>query len=129
VSHRFGTIARAILEGVCYGVRGNLEQLERVAGQPLARILFTGGSAQAPLWAQMMADILGRPLQVPRVAEPAAAAGAQLVLWGQGAHETLPAPDVVTYWPDPERSRQYEPCYRRYLDVFEKMQRQFGEAD
>jgi autoinducer 2 (AI-2) kinase len=126
VSHELGHLARAILEGVCYGVRGNLEQLERVAGRRLERVLFTGGCARAPLWAQMMADVLGRPLYVPQVTEAAASAGAQLVLWGQGGGEVLPGPTTACYDPDPARSRQYEPYYRAYVEVFEKMQEHFA---
>jgi sugar (pentulose or hexulose) kinase len=126
VSHTTGHAARAIMEGVCFGVRGNLEQLERVAGTPLEEILFTGGSASVPFWAQMMADVLGRPLVVPEVTEPAAAAGAQLVLWGQGGRRTLPRPALACYEPDPVRTAAYEPVYRAYLEVFEKVQRHFG---
>lgn len=126
VSHTIGHAARAIMEGVCFGVRGNLEQLERVAGKPLEEIIFTGGSARVPFWAQMMADVIGRPLAVSQVAEPAAVAGAQLVLWGQGEQETLPQPVVRCFEPEPARTAAYEPVYQAYLDVFEKMQRHFA---
>ncbi len=125
VSHTIGHAARAIMEGICFGVRGNLDQLERVAGQPFEEIIFTGGSARVPFWAQMMADVSGRPLLVPQVLEPAAAAGAQLVLWGQGERDTLPPPPVTRYEPNPAHVAAYEPVYHAYLDVFEKMQRHF----
>jgi len=79
-----------------------------------------------PFWAQMMADVTGRLLLVPQVPEPAAAAGAQLVLWGHGTHETLPLPPMTHYEPAPARVAAYEPVYQVYLDVFEKMQRHFN---
>jgi sugar (pentulose or hexulose) kinase len=126
VSHSIGHAARAIMEGVCFGVRGNLDQLERVVGEPFWEVIFTGGSAGVPFWAQMMADVSGRPLLVPQVPEPAAAAGAQLVLWSQGTRETTPLPPMTRYEPDPARSAAYEPVYHTYLDVFEKMQRHFA---
>ncbi len=126
VSHSFGHAARAIMEGVCFGLRGNLDQLERVAGKPFEEVIFTGGSAGVPFWAQMMADVSGRPLLVPQVPEPSAAAGAQLVLWSQGTRETTPLPPMTRYEPDPARSTAYEPVYQTYLDVFEKMQRHFA---
>ncbi len=87
---------------------------------------MTGGSAGVPFWAQMMADVSGRPLMVPQVPEPAAVAGAQLVLWGQGTRETAQPPSVTHYEPDPARVVAYEPVYQAYLDVFEKMQRHFA---
>ncbi|GAB4537703.1 MAG: autoinducer-2 kinase [Anaerolineae bacterium] len=126
VSHGLGHVARAIMEGVCFGVRGNLDQLERVAGQPFQEVIFTGGSARSPLWAQMMADVSGRRLVVPQVHEPAAVAGAQLVLWGQGTQTGLPPPATLCYEPDPDRAAAYEPVYQTYLDVFETMQRHFA---
>jgi autoinducer 2 (AI-2) kinase len=126
VSHTIGHAARAIMEGVCFGVRGNLDQLERVAGQSSGEVIFTGGSARVPFWAQMMADVTRRPLVVPQVLEPAAVAGALLVRWGQGKHGDLPPPPVTRYEPDPVSAEAYEPIYRTYLDLFEKMQRNFA---
>lgn len=126
VSHTIGHVARAIMEGVCFGVRGNLDQLERVAGRPLEEVIFTGGSAQVPFWVQMMADVTGRQLTVPQVPEPAGAAGAQLVLWGQGGQDTLPSPVARRYEPDATGMATYEPIYHAYLEVFEKMQRYFA---
>jgi len=126
VSHDLGHMARAIMEAVCYGVRGNVEHLQRAAGKPFDKLLFTGGSSTVPLWAQMMSDVLGRPLHVPQVQEAAGAAGAQLVLWSQAGGELLPPAPEITYEPDTERSEQYDPHYHRYLEVFENMQEHFG---
>jgi sugar (pentulose or hexulose) kinase len=74
----------------------------------------------------MMADVSGRPLLVPEVPEPAATAGAQLVLWSQGTRDTLSPPPTARYEPDAARVAAYEPVYQTYLDVFEKMQRHFA---
>jgi sugar (pentulose or hexulose) kinase len=74
----------------------------------------------------MMADVTGRRLVVPQVEEPAAVAGAQLVVWGQGGREALPQPPATCYEPDPTRATAYEPIYHAYLDVFDKMQRHFA---
>jgi autoinducer 2 (AI-2) kinase len=126
VSHTLGHAARAIMEGVCFGVRGNLDQLERVAGRPFKSVIFTGGSAGVPFWAQMMADVSGRSLLVPQVSEPAAVAGAQLVLWGRGESKSLPPPPMIRYEPVPTRVAAYEPVYHTYLEVFETMQSVFA---
>jgi sugar (pentulose or hexulose) kinase len=126
VSHTIGHAARAIMEGACFGVRGNLEQLERVAGRPFEEIIFTGGSARVPIWAHMLADVLGRPLLVPQVEEASASAGAQLVCWGLGCESRLQSPVMTRYEPDPARGATYEPIYRHYVDVFETMQQHFA---
>jgi xylulokinase len=126
VSHTIGHAARAIMEGACFGVRGNLEQLERVAGRPFDTVIFTGGSARVPVWVHMLADVLGRPLLVPQLEEVSAWAGAQLVGWGVGRESTLPPPVMIRYQPDPARSTTYEPIYRSYVDIFETMQQHFA---
>lgn len=126
MAHTIGHVARAIMEGVCFGVRGNLEQLERVAGQSFTAVLLTGGLAGVPLWAQMMADVLGRPISVPQVVEPAAVAGAQLVQWGRGETRSLPSPALVPYVPDRATCAAYQPFYQNYLDVFARMQHSFA---
>lgn len=127
VSHTIGDVARAIMEGVCFGVRGNLDELERVAGKPFSRVVFTGGAARAPVWAQMMADITGRTLVVPHVPEPAAVAGAVLVQRGSGEVAPVPSLAADCYVPHEGRAKAYEPLYRRYLEVFERMQQDFGQ--
>lgn len=126
VSHTLGDFARAILESVCYAVRGNLEQMERATGVTIEDILYTGGTASPPIWAQMMCDVLERPIQVPQVVEPAAVAGAQVVLWAQTGEPDLPAPDQLEYQPDPERSRAYASQYSQYVEIFERMQAHFS---
>lgn len=127
VSHTIGDAAKAIMEGVCFGVRGNLDELERVAGRPFSRVVFTGGAARAPVWAQMMADVTGRTLLVPQVPEPAAVAGALLVQRSTG--EVFPAhsPMADQYSPREECSKAYEPLYHQYLETFERMQKNFAQ--
>lgn len=125
VGHTLADVARSILEGVCYGIRGNLDQLERVAGAQFGAVIFTGGAARAPLWAQMLADVLGRVVRVPAVNEPSARAGAQLMLWARDERAVLPAAATVTYEPDERCTEQYEAVYRNYLACFETMQAMF----
>ena len=126
LSHNIGHVARAIMEAVCYGVRGNVEQLQRAADRAFDALLFTGGISGVPLWAQMMADVLGQPVHAPQVREASVSAGAQLVLWGQGSDELLPLPPQTTYDPDLEHTEQYSQYFHRYVEVFEKMQEHFG---
>jgi sugar (pentulose or hexulose) kinase len=127
VAHTLGDVARSILEGVCYGIRGNLEYLERAAGKPFSLRLFTGGATRSALWNQMLADVVGHPIHVPAIEEPALMAGAWLVAREQGI-ASLPVPPATTLFePDLERHTEYEPFYQRYLNVFENLQKSFGK--
>jgi sugar (pentulose or hexulose) kinase len=64
-----GHVVRAVLEGTCYEMRRMVEAMEGLVGSRFDRITVTGGHAHNPLWLQLKADILGRELVVPEVAE------------------------------------------------------------
>ncbi len=75
-------LAQAALEGVCYRLAAVVEAIGGVES-----VVVTGGALLAnPAWVQVLADVLGRPLEVSAVAE-ASARGAALV-----ALERLGAP-------------------------------------
>ena len=95
-------------------------------GKEASDLLYTGGTATPPIWAQMMADVLGRPLEVPKIVEPAALAGAQIVLWGQGETGNLKKPDCILYEPDRSRSDAYQEPYEEYIELFEQIQANFS---
>ncbi|MCX8036884.1 MAG: FGGY family carbohydrate kinase [Candidatus Sumerlaeia bacterium] len=70
-------IAKAILEGLTFELRINLELL-REGGIAIRELHAVGGGARSPLWLQLKADICGLPIRVPAVTE-AACLGAALL--------------------------------------------------
>jgi xylulokinase len=74
-------IARAVLEGVALNARWMHRVVERFCRRRLDPIAFVGGGALSPLWAQIMADVLGRTIH--RVEDPVSAnvRGAGLLGW------------------------------------------------
>jgi xylulokinase len=56
-------LLRAALEGVCLQMRWLVDEVEAVVGVPFGAIRFTGGGAQSDTWAQILADVLGRPVE------------------------------------------------------------------
>ncbi len=81
--HGRGHATRAVLEGVAFGLRDNLELLRQSGVEAPSDVRVAGGGAGSPLWRQILADALGvslSPVQTPE----AAAFGAGL-LAGVGA--------------------------------------------
>ena len=79
------TVARSVLEGVALNTRWMQQAVERFCRRRLEPIAFVGGGARSPLWAQIMADVLGRT--VNRVEDPGSAnlrGAALLALFGIG---------------------------------------------
>ncbi|HEX7626983.1 MAG TPA: gluconokinase [Gaiellaceae bacterium] len=71
-------IAQAALEGVCYRLAAVLDALGGIES-----VVATGGALFAsPDWVQLLADVLGRPVEVSAVAE-ASARGAALAALGR----------------------------------------------
>jgi len=84
-------IAQAALEGVCYRFADVLEALE-----PVESIVATGGALLAsPAWVQILADVLGRPVEVSAVEEGSARGAALVALERLGSHAPPAAIDHV----------------------------------
>jgi sugar (pentulose or hexulose) kinase len=120
--HRMGDLARAVQESIAHAVRSNLEALETALGAPADRIVFTGGASRSAVGCRLLADVLGRPVLVPAVREPAAVGGATLVTGEAAAGR----PELTTYEPDAERAGRYAEQHAHFRDVYARLQESFG---
>jgi xylulokinase len=75
--HDRGALVRALLEGVAYGLRDSLELLRELGVEPSAGRV-SGGGARSRLWLEIVASILGLPLELTAVEEGAAYGAALL---------------------------------------------------
>lgn len=62
--HTAAHFVRALMEGVAYQIAWVYECVAEVAGTP-ERIRITGGFVDSGVWPQILADVLGRELEVP----------------------------------------------------------------
>ena len=113
-------LAYAVLEGVACQNRLVLERAEGALGTRVDEIRFGGGAAANPVWAQVKADICGRPIAVGTAREPGLL-GAAIIAWtGLGRFASLEAAQdaLVTiarrYAPDPARRPAYNALYALY---------------
>ncbi len=109
-------VARAFLEGVAYEIRRCIEVLAQSA--TVAEVVLAGHLTAVPFALQMLADILGRPVQPFTAVSPAAigaALGALRALDpGSTVRPTHVAPAAVS--PGAERVG-YEARFREYLEM------------
>jgi len=84
--HTRAHLVRAALEGVCIQMRLILDRLDAVA--PVDSVRATGGVFRAALWREVMAAMLGRPLEVIGEAEGTALGAAALGLLALGRAAT-----------------------------------------
>jgi xylulokinase len=123
LKHTRGDIYRAILEGVGFGIRHNLEAM-RAEGVVPGRILAVGGGTKNDLWMQLVADIVDTELSVPEQSIGASYGDAFMAGVGVGLFNDL---TEITRWvrnkktvrPGPETHRKYELNYRIFRDLYE----------
>jgi xylulokinase len=77
VEHDRGALVRAVLEGVAYGLRDSLELLRGLGVSPETG-RASGGGARSRLWLEIVASVLGLPLELT-VVEEGSAYGAALL--------------------------------------------------
>jgi xylulokinase len=66
--HGKAHMARAVLEGVAYGMRDSIEII-RGMGIPVTEVRASGGGARSPLWKQILADTGRAPMVTINVDE------------------------------------------------------------
>lgn len=121
--HTRRDLLRAVMEGVIYSQRQNLDILRGMGVQPQS-MLACGGGARSPFWRQMMADVLGLPVQTVQVPESPALGAAILAGVAAGVYPDVPSACAALVrpgeplLPDAERSAAYEPFYRLYESLY-----------
>ena len=112
-------LVRAVMEGVAFSMIDCYAAL----GTSVRQIAITGGGARSPLWREICASAMERPLSVPEAEETGALGVALLAARASGAYETLPdaARAMVrlagTVEPDPSLSARYRAAYPLFRDL------------
>ena len=83
-------LARAVLEGVTYGLRDALELMRGLGLKP-KEVVASGGGARSAFWRQMLADNFGTPIVTVSAAEGSAYGAALLAGVGAGVWPTVEA--------------------------------------
>jgi xylulokinase len=87
--HQRRDLIRALIEGVSYSQKDCLDIIEEL-GVAVKSVRASGGGAKSPLWRQILADIMGKPVIVLETQEGSAYGAALLALVGTGAYATVP---------------------------------------
>ncbi len=124
-------LARAVLENIAFAVKANLSRAgscAESAGQPGPPALRLGGGlAISPVFAQILADVLGMPVEVAAVPSVSAQGAAVCAAAGAGfyadileATERMRQPDVERL-PRPAAQAEYLDAYERWLQAYETL--------
>ncbi len=112
-----GHVARATLESMCYQTRDVLEAMNADSGVDLKTLRVDGGAVVNNLLMQFQADILGVPVQRPKIAETTALGAAYL------------AGLAVGFWSSEEELTKLWAIDRTFEPTFSADQREALYAD
>ncbi len=117
LGHGRAELYRAVLEGIAYGVRHNLEAM--AADGQARRLVAVGGGTKGGLWTQIVSDVTGLPQQLPADTVGASLGDALLAAEAVGVDTASWNPVVGVVEPDADRGATYASYYRRYRELYE----------
>jgi gluconokinase len=125
-------VARSAFEGVCFRMRSIVEAVDEVAG-PAREVRATGGFTRSAFWTQLLADVVERPLLLPRSPQASAFGAAGLAMIALGDRQDIDdvARLVITSGgppPNPQTFSVYRKLYRLYFDVYWANQDAFAKV-
>ncbi|EJL48557.1 D-xylulose kinase [Rhizobium sp. CF122] len=115
-------LTQAVLEGVSFAIRDNLEAL-RSAGTDISRVTAIGGGSRSRYWLASIATALGVPVDLPADGDFGAAFGAARLglIAATGANPVAvctPPKTAGTIEPVAALSGAYEDAYNRYRALY-----------
>ena len=123
LGHTRAHIIRAILEGVSFEIRTNVEVM-RELGIPSREVRVTGGAARSETWMQIQADILRTPVIRTQMEEATALGAAILAFKGVGVFKSVAraAEEMVQTLeplkPTKETLNVYQNAYRTFKSLY-----------
>jgi len=132
LAHDKDAVIRAILEGLTYELRNNIEAIEDY-GIPVTELRAIGGGARSRFWLQLKANICGKKVVVPNVTEAVALGAAMLA--GVGAKTYKNAEEAVeriyiereVFTPDTHVKKVYDRNFRIYKKLYPRLKGLFDE--
>ena len=121
LGHDRAHLFRAVLEGVGYGVRHNLETLAEI-GAKVTRVVAVGGGATSDTWLQIISDITGVTQVLTQVKIGASYGNAFLAGRAAGIsgaddiHQWVQPDRLIT--PNPDVKERYDRVFEQYLKLY-----------
>jgi gluconokinase len=113
----------AAMESVAYRFKLITDALDQVA-QPQEIIASGGALRESPVWTQMIANVMGRALQLSDTREASSRGAVLLALEAAGKIKSIqdaPTPTGQIFEPDMSRHKLYQSALKKHQEVYEKI--------
>ncbi len=132
LAHNRAHFTRAIMEGIAFILRKNIEVIEEL-GIPVNEIRSLGGGAKSPFWSQLKADVTGKTVIVTDNEEEACLGAAIVAGAGIGMFQNLKEASrrMVTvkerYEPNHTNKEIYDVVYSKYIELYASLKSMFAK--
>ncbi len=117
---------RALEENACIVSSINLEKVKSFTNLEFSEIVFAGGASKGKLWPQILADVTGCKIKIPKVTEATALGAAMAAGVACGVYESLAqaSKELVVwekeYYPNHENKKIYDELKEKWIKIYEK---------
>jgi len=124
-------MVRAVMEGVAFALRQNLEAMEELSG-PCGIIESVGGPSANRVWQQIKADVLGRPVAALAAREATGCAAAAMAAAGIGRWDAVDAirrantRRTAVYLPIWANTAMYDELYGVFIRSYQRLKEEFA---
>ncbi len=131
IRHTQSHMARAVLEGVAFGLRDSLALVKQAGLGDVQQIRISGGGARSAIWRQIIADVMNIELVTVNTKEGACYGAALLAGVGTGLWSDVnlacqtTIKTMTTIQPKPENVKIYESYYQNYRALYPALKDQF----
>ena len=121
IRHKKEHMMRALIEGICFGLRGVMKATEETYGE-IHTLYASGGFTQSPIWLQILSDILNKRIVVTGKADASALGAAFIALHKSGYIKDLSAAKQMV-----EIEQRFSPndacqdVYNKQFKIFESL--------
>lgn len=115
---------RSLQENAAIVSNINLEKIQEFSGVKIESLVFAGGASKGELWSQIVSNVTGLNLKVPKVKEATALGAAMSAGVGAGVYKDLKeASKRLVEWdrefyPDMNAYKTYQEIEKRWIDIY-----------
>ncbi len=117
---------RSLEENACIVSNINLKKIKQFSGIKIDTIVFAGGASKGSLWCQILADVTGCTIKIPKITEATALGVCMCAGVGAGIFHSLKiaSKELVTfekeYFPNMENHTLYEAIESKWIQLYEE---------
>lgn len=122
--HTRAHFVRAVLESLCFSMRGQLDLYHKDTDKTVSEVGVNGGGSLSDVWMQMMSDVLQMPVHVPKETRHSGAVGAAMAAAvGLGWCKMSEISEFIgverDYKPDPTKAELYDKRYENFYKIYD----------